>query len=299
MYFRQVLGAATFIVACHSQIIPTSSIEVQVHIGAGEVVRVRGQLYGCLTQGAIGDSLVHRLRAGEVRDGISCDSGQRYAHAVGVQPWQFSTSSGIHNLCLEERLVSNSSVKVFVAGETTDNTICLRVSPILNRTFITRLLLSSEVHGIRREPQPPNWYAHLVTVEDMVCMAAAYPGDVIGVSGNVATLCTEQGEVHVPITTPQLHPEYVPLRRPESVCMPECDDDRSETVVLLPAGHGFGCNVSTDRSRNAGDLRSFGGARVFICGTSFSRSSQPYDTIQNMQPGDWATCGGITFACTR
>lgn len=300
MYFRHVLGAAGCILACHRQAVPpTRSTEGQVHIGAGEVVRIRGQIYGCLTQGAISNSLVQRLRAGEIRDGISCDHGQRYPQAVGIQPWQFTTRRGIHTLCLEERLVSNTNVKVLIAGETTDSSICLSPNPVLNRTFNTRLLLSPEIHGIRRAPLPSNWYAHLITLEDMLCMGAAHEGDVMGVSGNIATLCTSQGEVNVSITTPQIHPEYVPFRRSESVCMPECHDARSETVVLLPANHGFGCNVSTDRSRYSEDIRSFGGARIFICETSANRKAHPYDTIQNMGPGDWATCGGVTFACTR
>lgn len=299
MNLRKALGVVGGIMACRSQVVSTSATEAQIHIGAGEVVRVRDQLYGCLTQAAISDSLVHRLRAGEVRDGVSCDHGQRYTQVEGLQPWQFSTSRGIHNLCLEERLVSDRTIKVLVGGETTDNSICLSATPILNRTFNTRLLLSAQVHGMRRNPLTLDLNAHLLDMEDMVCLAAAYPGDVIGVSANVATLCTEQGEINVPITTPRIHPQYVPFRRPENVCMPECHDVRSETVVLLPINHGFGCNISIDRSRYAEDIRSFGGARVFICGTRFSHGTQFYDNVQNMQPGDWATCGGVTFACTR
>ncbi len=285
MKLKQSLAATSLLMACHAQSPQQSSAPVHTHIGRGEVARVRESLYGCMTHGAIPESQVHRLRIGEVRDGVSCDQGQPYQHAERLLTWQFHQQDNSYLLCVPERLQTAPNIQVVLPGTRQDGFVCTSCLQPLTDFTESRLLLAADIHGIHYEPFDTTTIVPPMDMEEALCLNALPPSIVNNVHDGHATFCTPSGPLDFAMSRPY---EHLPWASAEMSCRPGCHDQPHEEVVILPINRGFGCNISDQ------------GARIFVCDpTNQTNITSINAPIQPIHPGDRVTCQGITFVCTR
>ncbi len=297
------LGLTSLLLACHStSLVPlSSSREAGIHIGPGEVVKIRQELYGCLMPEAISEQQVHRLEYGNQTQGVSCDQGIPYLHASALQPRQFVTLNGHQVVCLDEPIHSHSArLKILSPGEVTDQVICANSEPIGNRGIRSRLNLAPDIHRMAMElssrPFRLPFYDTFMTPENLLCMYAPHPDRVSNISDGMITLCSQSGEIREPIS---ISHHYVP-NNSEFVsgisCMSHCPPDPVDTEVVLPLNHGFACTNKLPFMPSMREQGGQGGAKVFVCTTYHSRSTH-YSPVQYMQPGERTICQGVVFVC--